>query len=123
MVVSGTQAGLRHNEGMPRYASPSTPLPDAATKAAEMFGANPIRGAIIRILAQHPGGMTSGAIERELSASYQTVFRHLQMLVATGLVTTDSPEAHHGRRVIYTLDTEAVSTALSDYLAYLLAHD
>lgn len=108
---------------MPRYASPSAPLPDAATKAAEMFGANPIRGAIIRELAQHPEGMTSGAVERALDASYQTVFRHLQALVATGLVATDSTEAQHGKRVIYTLDADAVSAALGDYLAYLLARD
>lgn len=88
-----------------------------------MFGANPIRGAIIRMLAEHPAGMTSGAIERALNVSYQTVFRHLQALVVSGLVTTDSPEAHHGRRVIYTLDRAAVSAALTDYLSYLLAQD
>lgn len=91
-----------------------------------MFGANPIRGAIIRELAQHPEGMTSGAVERALDASYQTVFRHLQALVATGLVTTDSTdstEAQHGRRVIYALDAAAVSAALGDYLAYLLPRD
>jgi len=108
---------------MPRYASPPTPLPDAATKAVEMLGANPIRGAIIRVLAQHPNGLTSGAIERELGVSYQTVFRHLQQLVAVGVVTTDGEEVHHGRRVIYTLDRQAVITTLSEYRDFLLAED
>lgn len=88
-----------------------------------MLGANPIRGAIIRVLAQHPKGMTSGAIERELSASYQTVFRHLQQLVAAGVVATDGEQAHHGRRVIYTLDREAVTATLSEYRDYLLSKD
>lgn len=88
-----------------------------------MFGANPIRGAIIRVLAQHPEGMTSGAIERELGTAYQTVFRHLQALVAEGAVKTDGNEVHHGRRVIYRLDTDVVTKTLSEYRAYLLAVD
>ena len=85
-----------------------------------MFGANAMRGAIVRALAQSPEGMTSGQIERQLAASYQTVFRHLQALVAAGAVNVDGDHVNQGRRTIYTLNQEAIATALSDYRRYLL---
>lgn len=85
-----------------------------------MFGANPMRGAIIRVLAQHPEGMTSGAIERELEASYQTVFRHLQALGETGIVSPAAQDVRHGRRTIYTIDRNAVNRAIDEYKDYVL---
>lgn len=85
-----------------------------------MFGVNSIRGAIIRILAQHPEGMTSGAIERELETSYHTVFRHLQVLSGTGLVAPSAEDVHQGRRTIYTIDRAAVTRAITEYQDYLL---
>ncbi len=85
-----------------------------------MFGVNPMRGAIIRVLSQHPEGMSSGAIERELEASYHTVFRHLQALGAAGLVVPAGEEVHQGRRTIYTIDRRAVTSAIDDYKDYLL---
>jgi len=85
-----------------------------------VFGANPIRGAIIRLLALTPEGMTSGAIQRELSTTYQTVFRHLQEMESTGIVTSDAGEKRQGQRVIYALDASALKAALAGYEAYLL---
>ncbi len=85
-----------------------------------IFGANPIRGAIIHLLSNHPEGMTSGAIRMELSATYQTVFRHLQELEAAGVVTTDAGDKRQGQRVLYKTDLAVVRTALSGYESYLL---
>lgn len=85
-----------------------------------MFGVNTMRGAIIRALSESPEGMTSGQIERQLDASYQTVFRHLQALVAAGAVDVDGDHVNQGRRTIYTLNRGAISTALSEYQRYLL---
>lgn len=84
-----------------------------------MFGANPLRGAIIRLLAVTPEGMTSGAIQRELNTTYQTVFRHLQEIESTGIVTSDAGEKRQGQRVIYELDSDALRAALSNYEDYL----
>lgn len=86
----------------------------------EAFGVNELRGAIIRTLAQHPEGMTSGQIERELDAAYQTVFRHLKTLVAAGVVTVDGDEVRQGQRSIYRIDLNVVNQALMDYRRYLL---
>lgn len=105
---------------MPRYASPAEPLPPTVTKAMMIFGANPIRGAIIHLLSSHPEGMTSGAIRTELSATYQTVFRHLQELETAGVVTTDAGEKRQGHRVLYKTDSAAVRIALAGYESYLL---
>jgi DNA-binding transcriptional ArsR family regulator len=85
-----------------------------------VFGVNPIRGAIVRLLSRHPEGMTSGAIHRELNATYQTVFRHLQELESAGAVTSDAGEKRQGQRVIYVADSVAVRAALAGYESYLL---
>lgn len=74
----------------------------------------------MRLLAQHPEGLTSGAVERELNASFQTVFRHLQALEAAGVVVTNTEEPRIGRRVEYQLDQAALVATLRDYEAYLL---
>ena len=84
-----------------------------------MFGANPLRGAIIRLLALNSGGMTSGAIQRELSTTYQTVLRHLQELELADIVTADAGEQRQGQRVIYVLDRDVLRSALSGYGEYL----
>ncbi|TFC97741.1 ArsR family transcriptional regulator [Cryobacterium sinapicolor] len=110
---------LRQNEGMPRYASPEEPLPLSAERATVVFGANPLRGAIIRLLALNSEGMTSGAIQRELNTTYQTVLRHLQELESAGTVTADAGEQRQGQRVIYVLDTDALQSALFGYGEYL----
>ncbi len=107
---------------MPKYAAVHEPLPNGARKAIDVFGANVMRGAIIHTLASHPKGLTSGQIERELDASYQTVFRHLKSLVAEGAVLVDD-EVNQGRRTIYTLDRSAIERALADYRRYLLQAD
>ena len=84
-----------------------------------MFGANPLRGAIIRLLALNSEGMTSGAIQRELGTTYQTVLRHLQELESADIVTADAGEQRQGQRVIYVLDGDVLRSALSGYGEYL----
>lgn len=107
---------------MPKYASPEQPLSAAAKKAVDVLGANMIRGSIVRVLSQHPEGMTSGMIERELNAQYQTVFRHLQALEAAGVVSTAAAGSRHGRRVVYVLDQDALIATIADYQSYLLGN-
>lgn len=80
---------------------------------------NQVRAAIIRHLALNPGGTTSGQITRALSATYQTIFRHLQDLEDQGIIMSDAGEPRQGQRVVYTLDQAARDKALADYAAYL----
>ena len=83
------------------------------------FGMNQVRAAIVRYLAQNAEGATSGQITRELSATYQTIFRHLQDLESQGIVRSDAGQQRHGQRVIYALDKAARDQALADYAQYL----
>lgn len=80
---------------------------------------NQVRAADIRHLALNPSGTTSGQIARELSATYQTIFRHLQDLEEQRIVTSDAGEQRQGQRVVYTLNRATRDKALADYAAYL----
>lgn len=80
---------------------------------------NQARAEIIRYLALHPGGATSGQISRDLGAAFQTVFRHLQDLEEQNLIVSDANQNRHGQRVIYQLNRSARDQALADYASYL----
>ncbi|WP_377973961.1 HTH domain-containing protein [Arthrobacter ulcerisalmonis] len=43
-----------------------------------MLGVNALRTSILRYLAQHPEGATSGEIGRDLNVDYRTVWRYLK---------------------------------------------
>lgn len=86
-----------------------------------MIGANPIRAAIVRLLAQSAEPKTTGDIERELGGvTYQTVFRHIRELEAEGIVVSDARENRGGQRVLYSVDREALRRELDEYAKYLL---
>jgi DNA-binding transcriptional ArsR family regulator len=110
---------MRQNNHVPRYAKPLSSVQPQAEAAMKAFGMNQVRAAIVRHLALNPDGVTSGQITRELSATYQTIFRHLQDLEEQGIVTSDAGEHRHGQRVIYTLNKAARDKALADYAEYL----
>jgi len=109
---------------MPRYASPGQPLPPEPARAVKVFGANPIRTSIVRLLATNPEPMTTGEIERTLGgASHRTIFNHVRELEADGLVTSDARDDRNGQRVRYSVDREAVRRELDEYARYLLGED
>lgn len=117
VISEGDQ--IRQNERVPRNAkttAAASPWADAAMKA---FGMNQIRAAIIRYLAQSEQGVTSGQISRDLKATYQTVFRHLQDLEDQGIVVSDAGDQRQGQRVVYELNKQARDKALSEYAKYL----
>lgn len=85
-----------------------------------LLGVNPLRSAILRYLAQHPEGATSGDIGREIEAHYRTVWRYLKELEAEGGVTSEegaSGKSSHWR--VYRLNREGRDTAVRRYLGYL----
>ena len=106
---------------MPRYASPDQPLPPEPARAVKVFGANPIRAAIVRLLATNPEPMTTGEIEKALGgASHRTIFNHVRELEADGIVTSDARDDRNGQRVRYAADREAIRRELREYSKYLL---
>lgn len=85
-----------------------------------LLGVNPLRSAILRHLAQHPEGATSGDIGREVRVHYRTVWRYLKELEAEGGVTSE--EASDGRSSywrVYRLNREGRDAAIRCYLDYL----
>lgn len=83
---------------------------------------NQVRAAILRNLANKEDGATSGQIARDLMATYQTVFRHLQDLEDQGIVLSDAGDQRQGQRVVYQLDRRARDKALANYAKYLDGH-
>lgn len=83
------------------------------------FGINQVRSAVLRFLAAAEHGVTSGQIARDLTANYQTVFRHLQDLESLGIVSSDAGDQRQGQRVEYRLNREALDKALAEYADYL----
>lgn len=80
---------------------------------------NRVRAEIIRYLSQSSSGATSGQIARDLEATYQTIFRHLQDLEEQGLVDSDGTKNRHGQRVVYMLNKKERDRALENYARYL----
>ena len=104
---------------MPRNAKTSASPALWADDAMKAFGMNRVRAEIIRYLARNPAGATSGQIGRDLEATYQTIFRHLQDLEQQGLVDSDGSKNRHGQRVVYRLNKRERDRALSNYAKYL----
>lgn len=72
-------------------------------RLADALGANRARLAIIVYLRDHPGSDRS-AITTALGVGHQTVYSHLAVLEAAGLVRTDTDAGErHGRTVHYWL--------------------
>lgn len=89
-----------------------------------MFGVNPIRASIVRLLAQSSEPMTTGEIAKALSgAAYKTIFNHVQALTAEGTLVSDARADPHGQRVRYSVDRDAVRRELDQYARYLLGEE
>lgn len=107
------------NGKVPEYVVP--PLSPEVEAALTMLGVNPLRSAILRFLAQHPEGATSGDIGRELGADYRTVWRYLKELELQGGVTSEEAEGkgQSSRWRIYKLNLAARDAAVRTYLDFL----
>lgn len=110
-------SGIGNDERMPRYVQDH--LAGQAGDVMKMLGMNPLRGAIIRWLSQHPEGGTSGDIARACDTGYKTVLWHLQILEGGHLVESDGGENRMGQRVIYRLNVEELARAITATNEYL----
>ena len=92
--------------------------PDPEEVSAGVFTAlaDPNRRAILASLAEH-GPSTATDLSGRLSITRQGIAKHLALLAAAGLVTSDAGD---GRRVLYRHRSEPIKVAQS-YLAALAA--
>jgi len=105
---------------VPKYAAAQPTPPDRAAGAMSVFGANASKSAVIRYLAMHPEGATSGTIARDLQIAYHTALRHLVSLESEGVVKSDAPaDSRAGHRLTYTVDLDELSAQLDTYTRYL----
>lgn len=105
---------------MPSTYKSLTPLSLETEGALNVLNVNQLRAGIIRDLSRHPEGDTSGNIARRLGVDYRQVYTHVRVLVAAGLVATDSDaENQNGRRVVYSLKPGALEEQAAIYFRYL----
>ncbi|WP_417235507.1 winged helix-turn-helix domain-containing protein [Arthrobacter sp.] len=84
-----------------------------------LLGINPLRIEILRYLARHPEGGTSGAIGKEVGAAYKTVLWHLKQLEEQNFVLSDGEGNRRGQRVLYRLNLAAFEGGLRSLEAYV----
>lgn len=69
--------------------------------------------AILRLLLEHPEGITAGTIERTLGASHGIVFRRLRQLEADGAVLVEHEgDNRQGFRLLYRADASSIRAEL-----------
>ncbi|MCY1237371.1 hypothetical protein D9M72_500640 [compost metagenome] len=105
---------------MPRIYKPLPGLPQEAAKALGVFNANTLRAAVIRDLAQHPDGDTTGSIAKRIGVDYRQVYAHIKTLEAEGLVSAEGQVGiRNGQRVHYFLDLSTLREHGLNYMRYL----
>ncbi|GAA1821406.1 helix-turn-helix transcriptional regulator [Agromyces neolithicus] len=89
-----------------------------------LLGIHPMRAAILRYLAQHPEGATSGDIGRDLGVHYRTIWSYLGKLETEGGVTSEpASEGRSSHWRVYKLNREGRDEAIRRFLDYLEGKD
>lgn len=105
---------------MPRIYKPLPGQSLEAEKALNVFNANTLRAAVIRDLAQHLDGDTTGNIAKRIGVDYRQVYTHIKTLEAEGLVSAAGEAGvRNGRRVRYSLDLGRLREHGLTYMRYL----
>jgi DNA-binding transcriptional ArsR family regulator len=105
---------------MPRTYKPLPGQPQEAARALNVFNANALRAAVIRDLAQHLDGDTTGNIAKRIGVDYRQVYAHIKILEAEGLVSAAGDVGvRNGRRVHYSIDLGRLRERGLVYMRYL----
>jgi DNA-binding transcriptional ArsR family regulator len=105
---------------MPRIYKPLPAPPHEAGRALNVFNANTLRAAVIRDLAQHLDGDTTGNIAKRIGVDYRQVYAHIKTLEAEGLVSAAGEAgARSGQRVHYSIDLARLRAQGLIYMRYL----
>ena len=108
------------NSKVPRIYTPLQRLSVEPEKALNVFNANALRAAVIRDLALHPEGGTTGEIGKRIGVDYRQVHTHIKTLIREGLAVTDiDGEVRSGQRVRYTLDLAELQKQGDAYMRFL----
>lgn len=105
---------------MPRKHAPAVEPPERVRASIVVFQVNSLRAEIIRDLASHPEGSTTGDVGRRLNVDYRQVYGHIKTLDAAGILSSAESAPGTGRHIIYTLVPEALKALNKDFLNYLL---
>ncbi|KRE61770.1 hypothetical protein ASG92_20495 [Arthrobacter sp. Soil736] len=112
-------AQLIDNREVPKYVPLA--IPGSTEESLNMLGVNALRSSILRYLAQHPEGATSGEIGRDIDVDYRTVWRYLKEIETQGGVTSEQAEGkgQSDRWRVYKLNVDAREEAVKTYLGFL----
>ena len=101
---------------MPRYVSPSSPMPKKLATLTEILGIPQLRAEILRFLSQHPDGATSGEIAAAIGTRYQTVQRQLEELKAVKASVKPPRQGHH---VVFKIKPNVLAEAVEKNASYI----
>ena len=104
---------------MPRYVQPETPMPELSLRMTSVLGIPPLRAEILRYLALHVEGATSGEIAAAIGTRSQTVQRNLEQLETLGAVNASVPTPRRGHHVVFTLNHDVILEAINTSAAYI----
>ncbi|QDG87112.1 helix-turn-helix domain-containing protein [Pseudarthrobacter sp. NIBRBAC000502770] len=105
---------------MPRIYKPLPGQPQEAARALSVFNANTLRAAVIRDLAQHLDGDTTGNIAKRIGVDYRQVYAHIKTLEAEGLVSAAGEVGvRSGQRIHYSIDLGRLRECGLVYMSYL----
>ena len=104
---------------MPRIYKPLPGQPQEAAKALSVFNTNTLRAAVIRDLAQHLDGDTTGNIAKRIGVGTGRS-RGLEALEAEGLVSAvGEVGVRNGQRIHYSIDLGRLRECGRAYMSYL----
>lgn len=105
---------------MPKHYLPAAEPSEGVKASMVAFQVNNLRTEILRDLAGHPEGSTTGDIGRRLHIDYRQAHKHVKVLASIDLVVVVEPVPGTGRHPLYTLRTDRLRALNGDFIKYLL---
>ncbi|MBF4636226.1 helix-turn-helix transcriptional regulator [Agreia pratensis] len=105
---------------MPRMTTPPG-MPEEVSAVIDAIG-NRARGALLHELAQN-GPLTAPELARRVSASRESIHRHLLELESFGLTRADTARGQrHGRLVSWSANVDRIKELVDIWRNYLIGH-
>ncbi len=108
------------NGWVPRNHQPAITPSESVRASIDVFQVNRLRAEIIRDLASHPEGSTTGDVGRRIDVDYRQIHKHVRALATQGIVGSSISSPGTGRHILYTLNRSALESNNKELLDYLL---